>query len=107
MKTTIAALALGIGILFTTEANAQHGPRGGRGEQAHQHHRIQNGVRHGDLTRREAAKLKAQQAHIRQEKHIARADGYISPAERAHINSMQDRASANIYCKKHNGRGRF
>jgi hypothetical protein len=107
MKTTIAALALGFGILFATEANAQHGPRGGRSEQVYQHHRIQKGIRNGDLTRREAAHLKAQQAHIRQEKHIARADGYISPAERAHINQMQNRASASIYCKKHNGRGRF
>src|SRR5689334_958667 len=74
--------------------------------QYNQYQRIQQGVRHGQLTRAEAYRLKMQQARIRQDKRMAMADRHISPRERQIINREQNRANRNIYYKKHNNRYR-
>lgn len=75
--------------------------------QYNQHHRIQNGVRNGSLTRREAHRLHAQQTIIRHDKRMAMADGRMHPHERAIINREQQRANHSIYNKKHNNYNRF
>lgn len=75
-------------------------------KQVHQHVRINQGVRNGSLTHREAKQLKIQQAHIAGMKRMAMADGRITPKERMVINRAQARANKNIYCKKHNVRNR-
>jgi len=62
--------------------------------------RIRQGLRKGDLTPREAAGLEVQQAHIRREKRIARADGVVTPAEHANIAATERRASRNIYFQR-------
>ena len=70
--------------------------------QVHEQQRIRQGERSGELTRGEAARLEAQQAKIQRDKRAAKADGVVTPAERAKLHREQNRASRNIYEKKHN-----
>lgn len=70
-------------------------------KQCNQHKRIQNGVRTGQLTRGEAARLRGQQAKVRHYKTMAMADGRVTPRERMVINRAQKNASRNIYRQKH------
>lgn len=74
--------------------------------EARQHARIAQGVRSGQLTRAETARLLAGQARIDRMQIRARAgDGRIGPRERARIERAQDRQSRVIRRLKHNGRG--
>ncbi|MCO6485064.1 MAG: hypothetical protein J5I41_04730 [Saprospiraceae bacterium] len=68
--------------------------------------RIQEGRASGDLTRREARKLRQQQRHIHARKRLAMKDGVVTPREKHRIEQAQKRASRNIYRKKHNARAR-
>jgi hypothetical protein len=74
--------------------------------QENQHDRIKEGVKDDDLTRREAAKLRAEQAKIQGEKEAAKADGKVTPAERAKIQHDQNKASRHIAKQKHDGQKR-
>lgn len=71
-----------------------------------QSRRIRQGVRSGSLTRREARNVAAQQARIRAHERRARSDGRVTARERASIQRQENRASRNIYRKKHNNRNR-
>lgn len=73
---------------------------------ARQHARIQQGVRSGELTHREARHLRRDERHIARVEHRAKADGQVTPAERKHITNMQNRESKKIYRLKHNERER-
>lgn len=99
MKTLIAFVA---SCLFASVAVAA--PPAVR--QARQTTRIAKGVKTGQLTKKEAADLAAQQARIQAKKKKAKADGVVTPAEKRRLDRAQDRASRNIYRKKHNGRTR-
>jgi len=66
-----------------------------------QHKRIADGRKSGELTNKETAALKAQQRHIRRTKRRAKADGDISPRERARIHRKQNRANRHIRRQKH------
>ncbi|MEL6865899.1 MAG: hypothetical protein AAFP19_15850 [Bacteroidota bacterium] len=68
--------------------------------QVSQQKRIKQGVAQGDLTKREATKLQAQQAHIHRTKKRAKADGVVTKKERARIHKKQNRASKQIYRQK-------
>ncbi len=74
--------------------------------QKKQTRRIAQGVRSGSLTGREAAKLGHQQARIQHKKRRFKADGTFTKRERARVHKSQNRASKNIYRKKHNGKRR-
>lgn len=69
--------------------------------QANQAKRIEQGIRSGELTRYEAAKLKGQQEHIRALERSAERDGHVSRAERARLQAAQNAASRSIYAEKH------
>ncbi|MCU4154670.1 hypothetical protein J1N10_01705 [Carboxylicivirga sp. A043] len=71
-----------------------------------QHVLISKGITSGELTRAEAIQLKKQQVRINRTKKAARADGVITRKERAIILHKQNKASANIYRKKHNNLNR-
>jgi hypothetical protein len=74
--------------------------------QNRQHRRIRQGVRSGQLTRAEAARLRREQARIAAQKRAARRNGRVSPAERARLRREQNRANRRIYRAKHNNRRR-
>ena len=72
-----------------------------------QEERIDQGVASGELTRREARRLEAQQTHIDRMENRAKADGVVTGRERARIHQTQDRASARIARNKHDRQARF
>lgn len=69
-----------------------------------QQNRVANGMKSGAVTPKEGAKLERQQQHIaRQEKRdMAKDNGHLTKANQAQLNREQNRASKNIYAKKHN-----
>ena len=69
--------------------------------QDNQRARIRDGVKSGELTKREAARLRAEQRGISAEKQMAKADGVVTPAERAGLRRDQNRASRDIARQKH------
>lgn len=101
MKTNFFALLTILFCLGLTSVNAQTGkaPR-------HERQRIKQGVKSGELTRRETRTLAMQQRDIHQDKKEARADGKVTAAERKHIRKDEKRANRSIYRKKHNARDR-
>jgi hypothetical protein len=64
--------------------------------QARQAARIDAALREGQLSRREYRALQREQAEIRRYERHARADGFISRAERRELQAMLDRASRHI-----------
>lgn len=93
---------------FQTQEGAKTGLRspGINQRQFNQHRRITQGVHSGELTRPEAARLRHQQAHINHQEKRFKADGAFNARERAKVHKSQNRASKNIYRKKHNARTR-
>ncbi|MBW8754966.1 MAG: hypothetical protein JF595_12600 [Sphingomonadales bacterium] len=96
MKPIIAA-GLATAIMLTTPALA-----GVNARQAHQQHRIMQGVHSGALTQREANRLERQQYHVaRSEARLRASGGRLTAHERARLQHEQNRASVNIYAQKH------
>ena len=70
--------------------------------QENQRDRIREGVDEGDLTRREAARLRERSRDIAEERRDARADdGRIDSRERRHIQHDQDRLGKQIRRERH------
>ena len=67
-----------------------------------QSHRIFNGVQSGRLTYGETQQLVQGQARVQNLENQAKADGVVTPFERARIHTAQNFQSARIFCKKHN-----
>jgi len=68
--------------------------------------RIAQGIKSGQLTGGETAKLENQQKGINQQVKADRAanGGKLTPGEKAQVNKEQNAASKNIYNKKHNAK---
>ncbi len=69
-----------------------------------QQERIQQGIKSGQLTPGEATRLENQQSRIKATEDRMKADGNLTPKERAKLTRKQNRASKNIYRKKHNAK---
>jgi hypothetical protein len=69
-----------------------------------QQNRIANGMKSGAVTPKEAGKLEAQQQRIEnsEKKDMAAHNGHLTKTEQANLNKRQNKASENIYDKKHN-----
>ena len=74
--------------------------------QHHQTKRIRQGVRSGQITRGEAARLGKQQRRIQHKKRKFKVDGVFTKRERVRVHKGLNRASKNIYRKKHNHKQR-
>ena len=75
--------------------------------QHNQQHRIEQGVRSGQITRHEYHRLQSQQAHIAALERRAERDGHVDRRERAQIRHAQNHASRHIYVEKHDGQSRW
>jgi hypothetical protein len=64
--------------------------------------RIEQGLKSGSLSTREAARLERDQSEINRLQAKSLKDGKLSPAERARLDAAQDRASKHIAAAKHN-----
>ena len=70
--------------------------------QENQQERIERGVDSGRLTEHEANRLENQQTRIDNREEAAKADGIVTPAERARLSHQQNKANRNIRRKTHN-----
>ncbi len=102
----LIAMVLALVTLGAGMANADtQTPRIDRRE-VRQHQRIRQGVRSGELTRGEHARLAAGQRHVHRMERRAKADGVVTPRERRRITHAQNVQSRRIYRLKHNDRTR-
>ena len=107
---SIAMSAVLLGLFAGTlvvPAVAAERERGINARQGMQHSRIQQGVRHGDLTRGEARRLRGDARDIRHEERAFRSDGNLSRGERRHLQHDLNRMSRNIHDQRHDGQRRF
>lgn len=74
--------------------------------QNRQEARIDQGIRSGELTPREAARLDAQQDRIERREARAKADGDVTARERVRLHRAENRASRNIARQKHDRQDR-
>ena len=102
-KTSIAALVIAALPALAFAQATPPSPATPRIDQreANQERRIQEGVKSGQLTNREAAKLEKGQAKVKRMEAKAKADGVVTPKERAKITREQNKQSKRIAHEKH------
>lgn len=69
-----------------------------------QQERIQDGLKSGELSTKEAAKLEKEQAKTEKMQSKALADGKVTAKEAAKIEHQQDKVSKDIYQEKHDAK---
>jgi len=100
----ITALFFG-GIHFSS--HAQLATPGITGKQLSQKTKIKQGVRSGELTRRETRGLLIEQKQVKLMKRAAKADGKVTRRERRVLRRKQRSADYHIYRQKHDGQSRY
>ena len=68
--------------------------------------RIEQGVKSGQLTNRETARLEAGQSRVAKREAHAGADGHVGAKEQARIQSAENRQSRNVHREKHDAQTR-
>ena len=94
-----------LSLFFGVAANAQSTPLVDERQQ-NQRSRVQQGVASGEITRPEAAKLRAEQRHVKRVERRAKADGEVTKRERATLHRKQNKASRDIRRQKHDAQER-
>jgi hypothetical protein len=112
VKALLTAGTLIASTAMIAAAPASAGPGGGYGRFMdrvdRQASRIEQGVRSGELTRREFRKLKRQNRRIRRMVRFAKFDdGHIDRYERKQIRFALNNASDRIFRKKHNNKTQY
>ena len=106
MKKIVSFLFVSLFVLGASGASMAGTPRINKREHNEQQ-RINQGIRSGELTRREADRLEAGMARIRTNERFARmSGGGINPRERVRLNRELNRESRAIYRQKHDGQDR-
>ncbi|NML65773.1 hypothetical protein HHL22_11200 [Hymenobacter sp. RP-2-7] len=77
-----------------------------RAREQNQRARIRQGVASGELTPREAARLRGREAGLTAERRADRADGVVTAQERQDLRRTENRDSRAIYRQKHDGQVR-
>jgi hypothetical protein len=103
MKFLIPSLAIASSILIGNVALAGTHDPGVNSRQVHQRQRIVQGVKSGELTWHEAAKLANGQRHVNQLERRYKADGTLTTQERNRLQGAQNVQSHRIYNQKHDG----
>jgi uncharacterized protein YdeI (BOF family) len=96
-----------IAVIIPAAGLAQGRRNGVNERQRNQQQRIRQGVRSGELTGVEAARLQRRESQIRlNEARARRSGGEFTPEERARIQGQLDRSSQRIYQQKHDAQDR-
>ena len=90
-----------IATLCLVAGTALAGTPGLNARQHNERARIAQGVRSGELTRPETARLLRGQAHLRHMEKRAKADGVVTTAERARLQKAASVQSRRIHAQKH------
>ena len=102
LLTAVATFAL----TAASVAEADTRDPGVNARQHNQHARVVQGVRSGELTRRETRRLAEGQRDIRQLERAYRSDGQFTRAERRDLHHEQNQASRAIHRQKHDAQSR-
>lgn len=105
MKIGAMVVALALGTACSASVLAQGTPQMEKRD-ANQQKRIEQGVKSGELTKREAARLKAGEKKIDRMEARAAKDGTVTAKEKARINRAQNAESRAIYRQKHDAQKR-
>lgn len=98
LSSIVSAMVLGIASL---PASAQTATPNLDRREAGQQQRIQQGVQSGQLNARETARLERRQQHLAAHEAQAKADGVVTPGERARLQREAHRNSREIHREKH------
>lgn len=105
LKTTLAALIAAIALpVLAQPAGPARDPLATPGidkREANQQQRIEQGIKSGELTQKEAVRLERDQERIKSMEAKAKADGKVTGKERERIERAQDRESRKIEHEKH------
>jgi hypothetical protein len=111
MHKKAASLALMVASVLSVAglSQAEAGVRdpGVNNRQQNQQQRIKQGVRSGELTRRETGALAREQRDVRQLERAYKSDGDLTRAERVDLHQEQNQASRHIYNQKHDAQDRL
>ena len=102
VKVSATWLAIVVATLLAGDAQAATV----NGRERHQHERIASGIRSGQLSAGEAARLAARAASIARQEARMRASRGLSACERHILNARLDRLSSAIWREKHDCRHR-
>lgn len=103
MRTTIIAAALVLSLGTVAQADD---PPAIKERLGNQQDRIEQGVDNGELTRKEARRLREGQGEVRDMRQDAREDGVVTQRERQAIKREQKDQSQRIYDQKHDAQDR-
>src|SRR5947207_13362935 len=93
LKLTAIAAALFCGSAFAQTGTIQR--------DVNQQERIEQGLKSGQLSTREAARLEREESKVERDQARALSDGKLTPAEKARLAREQNRVSRDIYREKH------
>jgi hypothetical protein len=106
--TMLASLMFNMPAALADHCGTGHGHNGKiNGRQKNERKRISQGIRSGELTGRETARLKRQKVRLaHREAFMRQSGGVFTPQERAKIQHGLDHLSKNIYQQKHDKQDR-
>ena len=96
VKILLSGLILFVMAISSANAQVRHS----------QKQRIKQGVKSGELTKRETKNILQDKKEIRQDIQLAKSDGKVTRNEKKLILKEQKRENREIYRKKHNNRDR-
>jgi hypothetical protein len=103
----VLTLAGVLGVVGASQADTSRTRDPGVNQRQHnQRERIQQGVKSGELTRRETGRLAEEQRDVRQLERAYKSDGTLTGAERRDLQHEQNQASHDIYRQKHDDQER-
>lgn len=102
----IVSLFVAATFVLGASAASMAASRGINKREYREQQRINEGIRSGELTHREARRLESGLARIRVDERFARADGYLTYRERERLERELNRESHSIYRQKHDGQDR-
>ena len=102
MNLRYPAIALVLGTAFASASFAQNTATDVQRD-VNQQQRIEQGLKSGELTTKEAAKLEQGEAHVDRMESQALKNGKLSPEEKARIQRAQNAESKEIHALKTNG----
>ena len=103
----VLTLAGAVAVVGASHADTHRTRDPGVNQRQHnQRERIQQGVKSGELTRRETGRLVEEQRDIRQLERGYKSDGTLTGAERRDLQHEQNQASRDIYRQKHDQQDR-
>ena len=106
-KTILAAAFLMAAQVSVSACQPAYGGRSFSERQERQRDRIAEGRDEGDLSRREAARLRDRSRDVAEDKRDARADdGYVDRHERRKLQREQNELNRDIYQQRHDDNGR-